>query len=186
MSGNMLRSAAFLLASTSALASAQMAVHAVTGPVKAVSPHNLSVAVDSDSISRFKIAPSTKVPVEFSHDLRSSCTAPESFQKVGDFALVYYTGYGDDQTVVAVKDLGAGPFLKVKGTVVEFDKHSRTLTLKDDAGKQLSMLLNDEMVVDTDRGVDSGRKFTPHKGDQIRATYVAGTPATVAFLGEFK
>jgi hypothetical protein len=46
MSGNMLRGAMVLLASTSALASAQMAVHAVTGPVKAVTPHNLSVAVD--------------------------------------------------------------------------------------------------------------------------------------------
>jgi len=182
----MLLSAAVMLASSTAVASAQMAVHAVTGPVKAVTPNNLSVAVDSDSTSRFKIMPSAKMPAEFSRDLRADSTPPESFQKVGDFALVYYTGYGSDQTAVAVKDLGAGPFLKVKGTVVDFDKHSRTLTLKDGAGKQLSMLLNDQMVVDTDKGVDSGRKFSPHKGDQIRATYVAGNPATVAFLGEFK
>jgi len=77
-----------LLASTSALASAQMAVHAVTGPVKAVTPHNLSVAVDSDSTSKFKIVPAAKVPDECSHEQRASCTAPESFQRVGDFALV--------------------------------------------------------------------------------------------------
>lgn len=189
MNGNMLRSALVVLASSAAVAaSAQMTVHAVTGPVKTVTPQNLSVMVDSSSgsASKFKIKPAAKMPSEFSHDLRADSTAPESFQKVGDYALVYYYGYGNDQTAVAVKDLGAGPFTKAQGTVVAFDKHSRTITLKDDTGKQVPMLLNDQMVVDTDTGVDSGKKFSPHKGDQVRVTYSAGTPATVAFLGEMK
>jgi hypothetical protein len=188
MNRTMLRSAVLILASSAVAASAQMTVHAVTGSVKTVTPHNLSVMVDSSSgsASKFKIAPSAKLPSEFSHDLRADSTAPESFQKVGDFALVYYYGYGDSQTAVAVKDLGAGPFTKARGTVIAFDKHSRTLTLKDDTGKRVPMLLNDQVVVDTDTGVDSGRKFSPHKGDLVRVTYSAGAPATVAFIGELK
>ncbi len=188
MNGNMLRSVVLVLASSAAMASAQMTVHAVTGPVKTVTPQNLSVMVDaaSGTTSKFKIMPSAKMPQEFSRDLRADSTAPETFQKVGDFALVYYYGYGNDQTAVAVKDLGTGPFTKAHGTIVAFDKHGRTLTLKDDSGKQVPLLLNDQMVVDTDTGVDSGRKFSPHKGDEVRVTYTSGSPATVAFLGEMK
>jgi len=39
-------------------------------------------------------------------------------------------------------------------------------------------------VVDEDNGVESGRKFEPHKGGRIRVTYGAGTPPTIAFLHE--
>ncbi len=184
----MFSSGVLILASAVVGASAQMAVHAVTGSVKTVTPHAISVLVDtgSGSASKFKIDPSGKLPPEFSRDLRTDSTAPGSFRKVGDFALVYYYGYGDGQTVVAVKDLGAGPFTKTQGTVIAFDKHSRTLTLEDDKGKQVPLLLSDQMVVDTDTGADSGRKFSPHKGDLVRVTYSAGGPATVAFIGELK
>jgi len=186
MNGNMIRSAVVILAS-SAMASAQMTVHAVTGAVKTVTPHNLSVLVDagSGSTSKFDIAPSANVTAEFSRDLRADSTAPERFQKVGDFALVYYYGYGEQRTLVAVKDLGPGPFTKIQGTVITFDKHSRALTLQDDAGKQVSMSLNDQVVVDTDTGVGNGRKFAPRKGDRILVTCI-GSPATVAFLRELQ
>lgn len=168
-----------------AAASGQMIVHAVSGEVKAVTPGNISVAPDSSgSESQFTIAGSGNVQLNFGSDLKASSVMPSKFDKIGDYALVYYYGYGDQRTAVAVKDLGTGPFTKTQGTVESFDKHTRTLTLKDESGKDVSLVLDEHMVVDTDQGVDTGRKFSPHKGDHVRVTYAAGTPATVAFLGE--
>jgi hypothetical protein len=178
------RRACLILLSSASIASAQMIVHAVTGSVKAVTPQGISVAVDDGSVSLFRITPSTNVSLKFPGDLRSNATEPAHFQKVGDFVVLYYYGYGLQRTAVAIKDLGAGPFSKCEGTVVTFDKHSRQLTLKDSTGKQVALVLDDALIIDTDSGVDSGRKFSPHKGDDVRVTFGAGTPATVAFLGE--
>jgi hypothetical protein len=167
------------------MASAQMIVHAVSGSVKAVTPASISVVSDnSDAPNQFNLGMPANVRLNFDSDLRAGSVDPGKFEKVGDFALVYYIGYGNDRTAVAVKDLGSGPFTKTQGTVVDYDKHSRKLTLKDESGKEVSLILDEHLVVDTDTGVDSGRKFSPHKGDRVRVTYSAGTPATVALLGE--
>ena len=179
----MFRSAFFAFLSCATVASAQMAVHAVTGMVKAVSPHSISVATDSDTTSKFAIAPSTQ-SLAFPGELRAGTTVAEKFQKTGDYVVAYYTGFDDQRTVVAVKDLGPGPFTKVEGTITAYDKRTRTLTLKDDSGKQITLACNDALVVDEDNGVESGRKFEPHKGERIRVTYGAGTPPTIAFLHE--
>jgi hypothetical protein len=179
----MFRSAFFVFLSCATVASAQMAVHAVTGMVKAVGPHSISVATDSDTTSRFSI-PSSSQSLAFPEDLRSGATDAGKFQKTGDYVVVYYYGFDDQRTVVAVKDLGPGPFTKVEGTVTGFDKHSRALTLKDSTGKEITLACSDSLVIDMDNGVQSGRKFAPHKGDQVRVTYGAGATPTIAFLHE--
>ena len=179
----MFRSAFFVFFSCAAAASAQMIVHAVTGTVKAVSPQSISVATDSDTTSKFAIESSAQ-SLLFPGELRAGATNAGKFQKTGDYVVVYYTGYDDQRTVVAVKDLGPGPFTKVEGTVTAFDKRTRTLTLKDNGGKEITLACSDGLVVDEGNGVESGRKFAPHKGDQVRVTYGAGTPPTIAFLHE--
>lgn len=184
MNGKKICSAVVVFAFGTMAASAQMAVHAMTGTVKAVTPQSLTLAVGSGSTTQFKLAPHGKVPGEFDHDLRADSTAPAEFQKIGDYVVLYYYGYGLQRTAFAVKDLGAGPYTKAQGTVVSYNKHTRELTLKDASGKDVSMVINDQLVVDTDTGAASGRKFSPHKGDPVRVTYSPGTPATVAFLGE--
>jgi hypothetical protein len=173
-----------LLCASAACASAQMTVHAVTGTLKAVAPGSISVTVGSGPAMTFAIQTSSKPSLDLASDLRASSSAPGSLHTLGDFVLVYYYGFDSQRTAVAVKDLGAGPFTKAQGTVLAFDKHTRILTLKDAAGKQTSLLLDNALIIDTDMGVTNGRKFTPHRGDQIRVTYTAGTPPTVAFLGE--
>ena len=179
----MFRSTFFVFFSCAAAASAQMVVHAVTGMVKTVGPHSISVATDSDTTSKFAITSSTQ-SLAFPGELRAGTTDAEKFQKTGDYVVVYFTGFDDQRTAVAVKDLGPGPFMKVEGTITGYDKHTRTLTLKDDSGKQITLACNDALVVDEDNGVESGKKFAPHKGDRIRVTYGAGTPPTIAFLHE--
>ncbi|MES2393595.1 MAG: hypothetical protein V4555_18300 [Acidobacteriota bacterium] len=161
-----------------------MTVHAVTGMVNAVTPTSLSLAASNGVTSEFTIDPSARVSVTFDSGLRADTAAPAQFNKVGDFVVVYYYGYDTQRTAIAIKDLGAGPFTKAQGTVVAFDKHTRSLTLRNASGKETSLVLEDSLIVDTDTGVSAGRRFSPHKGDQVRVTYTAGTPATVAFLRE--
>lgn len=169
----------------SGVASAQMMVHGVTGTVKSVTPSYLAVVSDeSAGPNVFHLADGNHVAVNFGTDLRAGSVDAGKFDKVGDFAVVYYYGYGDQRTALAVKDLGQGPFVKATGTVESYDKHSRKLTLKDDAGKEVALTLPEQVVVDTDGGVDLGKKVSLHKGDRVRVTYSAGEPGAVAFLGE--
>lgn len=158
-----------------ATVSAQMVVHAVSGTVKAIDPASktMDVTVDSGDTSEFRLASDAKVSLDFDNTLRSDSLEPGKFQKVGDYAVVYYYGYDDNRTAVAVKDLGAGPFQKIDGMVVSFDKHDRTMTVKDDAGKTEAFALSPHLVVDMGVNVESGRSYEPHKGYSVRVTYTS-------------
>lgn len=166
-------------------AGAQMVVHAVSGTVKSINPSSktMDVTVASGDTSEFNLPTDAKVSLDFDNALRSDSTDPGKFQKLGDYAVVYYYGYDSNRTAVAVKDLGTGPFEKVDGTVVSFDKHTRTMTVKDDAGKTNSFELGDHLVVDTGMSVENGRSFDPHKGYHVRVTYTkAGDKNTAVFV----
>ena len=168
-----------------ATAGAQMVVHAVSGMVKAVNPDSktMDVTVENGDTSQFKLPSKAKMTVDFDKALPLDSVSAGEFKHVGDYAVVYYYGYGNDRTAVAVKDLGAGPFQKIEGTVVSFDKHDRTMTVKDDAGKSETIALTDHMVLDTGLSVSSGRGYEPHKGYYMVATYTqAGDKNTAVFL----
>lgn len=164
---------AIALTACCATAGAQMIVHAVSGTVKTINAaaKTIDVTVDSGDTSEFKVEPNAKVTLDFDNTLRSDATAASKFQKVGDFVVVYYYGYDENRTAVAIKDLGAGPFQKIEGTVMNFDKHSRTMTVKDEAGKTESFVLGPHLVVDLGISVQNGRSYDPHKGYSVRVTY---------------
>lgn len=169
----------------SASAGAQMVVHAVSGVVKAIDPHanTMQLTVDSGDTSQFKLPSGAKVTLDFDKTLQSDSVNADKFQHVGNYVVVYYYGYDDNQTAVAVKDLGAGPFEKIDGTVVSYDKHARTMTVKDDGGKSESFALGDHLVVDTGVSVAGGRGYDPHKGWQVRVTYTkTGDKNTAVFV----
>jgi hypothetical protein len=168
-----------------AAASAQMVVHAVSGTVKAINPASktMDVTVENGDTSEFKLAANAKVTLDFDNALRSDSMDANKFQKVGDYAVVYYYGYDDDRTAVAVKDLGAGPFQKIDGTVVNFDKRNRMMTVKDDAGKTETFALGAHLVVDLGVNVESGRSYDPRKGYSVRVTYTSeGGKNTAVFV----
>jgi hypothetical protein len=166
------------------VAGAQMVVHAVTGIVKAVNnSKSMEVAVESGTTDQFSLSEKNKVALDFDNSLRADSVDASSFQHVGDFVVVYYYGYDSNETAVAVKDLGAGPFEKVDGHVTGFDKHTRTMTVKDDAGKTDTFGLSEHLVVDSGLRVESGRTYDPHKGDTVRVTYTqAGGKNTAVFV----
>ena len=168
-----------------ASAGAQMVVHAVSGLVKAVNPDSktMDVTVDNGTTSQFKLPTNAKVTLDFDRALQSDSVQASTFQHVGNYVVVYYYGYDDDRTAVAVKDLGTGPFQKIDGTVVSFDKHDRTMTVKDDAGKSETFSLNDHLVVDSGMSVASGRSYDPHKGYHVIVTYTqAGDKNSAVFI----
>lgn len=154
-------------------ANAQMAVHAVSGMVKAVNPDSktMDVLVDTGETSHFKLSTNTKATLGLEKALQSDAIDASKFQSVGNFVVVYYYGFDYDRTAVAVKDLGTGPFEKVQGTVMGFDKHTRTLTMTDDGGKSHVFELSEHLIVDSGLSVASGRGYDPHKGDFIVVTY---------------
>lgn len=186
----MLRKLGFTLMSVTMLvfcasAGAQMVVHAVSGMVKAINPDSktMDVTVDDGQTSQFKLPTNAKVTLDFDKALQSDSTEAGKFQHVGDYVVVYYYGYGNDVTAVAVKDLGAGPFQKVEGTVVSFDKHARTMTVKDDAGKSSVIALDDHLVVDSGMSVAGGRGYAPQKGYHLIVTYAqTGDKSSAVFI----
>jgi hypothetical protein len=173
------------LAAFCASAGAQMVVHAMSGVVKGIDAHakTMDVTIENGDTSQFKLPNDAKVSLDFDNALRSDSVAANDFQHVGDFVVVYYYGYDDNRTAVAVKDLGTGPFDKVEGSVVAYDKHDRTMTVKDGSGKSESFVLSDHLVVDTGVSVAPGRSFGPHKGDYVRVTYTkTGDKNTAVFV----
>lgn len=168
-----------------ASAGAQMVIHAVSGMVKAVDPDSktMDVTVDNGTTSQFKLPSKAKVTLDFDKALQSDSVNASNFQHVGNYVVVYYYGYDYDRTAVAVKDLGAGPFQKIEGTVMSFDKHDRTMTVNDDAGKSVTIALDDHMVLDSGVSVTSGRGYDPHKGYHVIVTYgQSGDKNTAVFV----
>lgn len=163
---------------------AQMVVHAMSGQIKAISvPLKTVDLLSGGATNQFKMPTDQHVALSFDNDLRSGSIDPDQFKKTGDFAVVYYYGVDSDRTAVAIKDLGAGPFEVLKGTVVGFDKKTRLMKVKDADGKLHSITLGEHLVVDTDMGVDNGRRFDPHRGDPVRVTYTtSGNQNTAVFL----
>lgn len=161
---------------------AQMSVHAVAGQVKAVSAGGLDVQVMPGAVSHFSL-PAKAQATDFPSDLQGESTPAREFHKVGDYMLVFFYGFGNQRTAVAVKDLGAGPYTKVAGTVEDFDKHARKVKVRDDSGKETDYVLADRLIVDSDLGATNGRRYSPHKGDALLLTCSGGdAPGTVAFL----
>lgn len=173
------------LATFCASAGAQMVVHAVSGMVKAINANSntMDVVVDNGETSQFKLPSNAKVSLDFDNALRLDSIEANKFEHIGDFVVVYYYGYDNDKTAVAVKDLGIGPFQKDEGTVVAYDKHDRTMTVKDGEGKSATYALNEHLVVDRGISVDSGRGFSPHKGDYVVVTYAtSGDKNSAVFI----
>lgn len=174
----MLRKTGFTLLSVTMLvfcasAGAQMVVHAVSGMVKVVNNDSKTMILTEDNgdVSIFKLPSDAKVTLDFDKALLSDSVEASKFGHVGNYVVVYYYGYDNDRTAVAVKDLGTGPFQKFEGTVMSFDKHTRTMAAKDDGGKSETFALDEHLIVDSGVTVASGRGYDPHKGYHVIVTY---------------
>lgn len=162
-------------------ADGQMVVHAVSGTIKAIQPSKtIDVEIEEGSKQRFKISSKGSVPLSFDNDLKADSVDASTFTKVGEFVVVYYYGFGDDRTAVAIKDLGAGPFTKVDGTVKAFDRHKRVLDVQTEKGDIVKFKLSDKAVVDIGLGLESARKYSAGKGYTVRVTSMESNGEQVA------
>jgi hypothetical protein len=161
--------ACFSLATVAA--TAQEVVHALTGVVKAINPASktIIVATDDGSDGIFTIA-APRVSVEFDKNVRSEATAAGAFNGIGSHVIVFYYGVGGLRTVVALHDLGAGPFKNVTGTVVKYDKGQHSLSVEDPSGAVDTYKIVRGTIADTDAGVAGGLKFDPDKGRKVNIT----------------
>jgi hypothetical protein len=175
------------VSSASVLTSAQEVVHALSGTVNNLNlaAKTITVITDDGSGGTFKAMMDSKTQVEFDKTLRADATAADAFKKKETRVIVYYFGGGDVRTVVALRDLGPGPFTKSSGTVVKFEKGEHSLSIKDQAGAIESFKVTRSTVADTGSGAVEGLKFEPGKGDQVQviSTGVNGN-ATALFVDE--
>lgn len=153
-------------------ASGQMVVHAVSGTVKSIDPASKSIDVDVEDGSRghFKTASKSSVALSLDNDLRGDAVDASAFHGADSFVVIYYYGFGSDRTAVAVKDLGKGPFEKFNGTVLDFDKHDRMFTVKTNKAGNVKFRISDQVIVDMGVSLESGKKYSPRKGNTVRVT----------------
>lgn len=164
-------------------AAAQEVVHAIVGSVVSINSATKTISVKTDDgvTSIFKEMIDAKIPLQFDKNIRTDATAAEEFQKSGIRAIVYYYGYGDSRTAVALRSLGPGQFTKVTGTVANLDTAEHSLSIKDQSGLIKSFKITQDTIVETSTGAAEGQSFNPRMGDQVRvnATAVEGVLTAV-------
>lgn len=157
-------------------ASAQEVIHALTGTVSAVDPaaKTISVFLDTGSEGEFNDLTNGKTPGSFDKKLRLMTTAVEDSRKKGAYVIVFYFGGSETRTAVAFRNLGAGPFTSVVGTVSKFDPHARSITVEDESGAAQTFKLDETTVAEGVSGAVEGLKLDVRKGDRVR---IVGTTA---------
>ena len=140
-------------------ANAQAVVHAIGGTLTVVSPAEKTVTMTADdgSSASFNLPPAVDTKLSFDDKVRAETTPPQALKPDGSHVILYYIWKNDARTVVAAQSLGNGPFEKVTGTVLKFDKHDHDLMLRTADGKTETVLVGEKTVVDTADGVGDGR-----------------------------
>jgi hypothetical protein len=171
-------------------AGAQQIVHVLAGTVRHINQQNgmIIVTTDDGSAGLFKGA-DPKVQTNLDKGLIAEITPAEKFiasgaGSTGDRLMVFYYGDDDDnvRSVVAVFDLGKGPFDKSTGTVTKFDRHGHTLTIKDDSGIETTFRIAANTVAETTTGAVEGFKYEASKGEKVRVTARAANGGEDALL----
>ncbi|MGA2649137.1 MAG: hypothetical protein ABSF28_01380 [Terracidiphilus sp.] len=171
------------LSFASAASRAQQVVHALVGTVNAVNLNAKTIIVTTDDgiPGSFDDLTDSKAHITVDKALRAETTPALSFATKDTSAIVLFYGQGADRTAVALRDIGAGPFTKSTGTVVNFSGKDHSFSVRDDAGNLEVFKLTPETVAETRSGAVDGKKFEPGKGDQVRVTssLVNGNPTAL-------
>jgi hypothetical protein len=171
------------LVSGAALLPAQEVIHALTGTVTSISATTKSITVLQDNGSTVDYHPrlDSKTRIVFDKNVAEGTTAADAFNQKDAYVIVFYYGATQDKTVVALKNLGAGPFTSAVGAVTKFDSHAHTLSIQDEKGATQNFRLGSDTVVESTFGAVDGLKFQAQKGDHVRvvAATVNGTPTAL-------
>lgn len=162
---------------------AQEVIHALTGTVTTIDSNAKTITVfqDSGSSAVFKEMAKGERPVLFGKKIAEETTVPTAFEKSGAYAMVFYYGDDAERTVVALKNLGPGPFTSTIGTVKKFEAHAHSILVEDKTGKVQPIKIGAATVAETDFGAVEGMKFQAREGDQVHvvSTAVNGAPTAL-------
>ena len=168
-------------------AAAQQVVHALTGTVSSIDDvsKTLSVFQDNGSEGQFKDMTDAKSHMVIDKKVALESPSPDSFKKKGAYVIVFYCGDNEDRMAVALKNLGAGPFTSVEGTVVKYEMKQHSISLQDGSGATQTFKIAQDTVAEGYMGVMDGYKFQAQKGDHVRVVGTTdGSGATALFVRE--
>jgi hypothetical protein len=153
-------------------ARAQEVVHALTGTLTTVTPKSSTLFVQTDDGTEGAFTTKAKpgLVLDFPKNVKAEVVPPATFTKLQTRVLVFYVGDDSTRTAVALKDLGAGPFIKATGTVVKLDKHAHTLSIKNASGAPETFTIDAKTIAEAAEGVEEGVKFDAHAGGSVRVT----------------
>ena len=168
---------------TVSLAKAQQIVHAVSGTVTTIHPkiQMTDIQTDDASTGSFEWTKSG-VSMSFDKSVSTGTVAPDKFSALQAHVIVYYYGAGDVRTLVALHDVGTGPFVKSLGRVVKLDRHAHQLTIQNSKGGEETFSIDAKTVADTETGVATNFKFDFNKGVQVHVLATQASGAQTAVL----
>ncbi len=159
----------------------QEIVHAITGTVVKVNPaaHVFVIVPDDGSDGVYKL-PVKAVNMDFNRDVKAETVPAAGFTKTGVPVLLYFIGFDNDKTAVAVQELGAEALDKVVGPVVKYNKHEVMIAVS--KGKPQTFAIDSKTVAEIDTGVAPGDKVSPQKGTQVRVVAAKGNGEETALF----
>jgi len=167
-------------------ATAQEVIHALIGTIGSINSAAKTIVVKTDDgvEANLKDMVNSHRKIAFDKSARADAAAAGDFSRSGEHVIVYYFGFGDLRTVVAMRSLGPGPFAKTVGTVVSFNKKEHSLTMTDQSGEAQLFEVAPDSVADTELGAVGGLDFRPAKGDPVQVTFaVVNGNRTALFIG---
>jgi autotransporter adhesin len=172
------------LSSLAVSAPAQQVVHALTGTVSSIDDLSKTLIVfqDNGSEGQFKDMTSAKTHMVIDKKVTLESASPDSFKKKGAYVIVFYCGDNEDRTAVALKNLGAGPFTSVEGTVVKYEGKQHSISLQDTSGAMQTFKIAPDTVAEGYMGVVDGLKFQAQKGDHIRVVGTSDSSGSTALF----
>ena len=161
---------------------AQEVVHALTGTVSSIdkATHSIAVLQDVGGSNIFQKLTNPKTKVDFDKRVQAGTIAADAFNDNGAYVIVFYVGMNENRTVVALKNLGSGPFSSAVGTIKKFER-GRSVTVQDESGATQTFKINPDTVAEGYMGAVDGTRFQAQTGDKVRivSAVVGGAPAAL-------
>jgi hypothetical protein len=164
-------------------ANAQQMVHAVSGTVTTIHPkiQMTDIETDDGSSGSFQWTKSG-VSLNFDKAVSADAVAADKFTALQAHVIVYYYYAGDMRTLVAVRDVGAGPFVKSAGKIIKLDRREHQLTIQNSKGGEETFSFDAKTVADTETGVMTNFKFDYSKGVQVQVLATQANGSQTALL----
>jgi hypothetical protein len=171
----------FSLAAT--ISHAQQMIHAVSGTITTIHPkiQMTDVETDDGSAGSFQWT-KPGISMNFDKVVSADATAADKFTALQAHVIVYYYYIGDVRTVVALHDVGTGPFVNSIGKIVKLDRREHLLTIQNGKGGEETFTIDAKTVADTETGVVTNFKFDYNKGVQVHVLATQANGSQTALL----